>query len=224
MEDRSNSDASATVTNVMPHMPHRGFPHLLALWGDTPLPPPPPHPYLCTPSSPPWVGPVVDATNERGAQIAQWKREGRSLPAHIYSKDSPPPDSPWWSAPIQRLFGEAKADERRVRLTFVFTYHVLHPDRKSRPPAFLHQHSLLLARLGTYSSLVALSAISLTIFNQAACAHAIFFLRTRLQEGVTAATAARAGAIVGARREQAATGACAAAVYSKCEICFLALI
>jgi hypothetical protein len=55
----------------------------------------------------------------------------------------------------------------------------------------------------------------LTIFNWAACAHTIFFLRTHLQKHITAATAARAGAIVGARREEVTAGACAAAVYSK---------
>ncbi|KAJ7686440.1 hypothetical protein B0H14DRAFT_2654289 [Mycena olivaceomarginata] len=193
MEDRS--DVLAMVTNVTRHM-HRGFPHLLALWGATPLPPPPPppHPYFCTPTWLPWAGPVVDTANESSAQIAQWKREGRALPAHIYSEHSSPFDSPWWPAPIQKLFGKARAEEHRVNLAFVLKYHVLHPDRNSQPPAFLHQHSLLLARL--------------------TCTYAIFFLRTRLQEHVTAATAPRAGAILAARREQAAAGARAAAVYT----------
>ncbi|KAJ7794010.1 hypothetical protein B0H14DRAFT_3497460 [Mycena olivaceomarginata] len=138
---------------------HRGFPDLLALWGDTPLPLPPPHPYFCTPTWPPWAGPVVDAANERAA-----------------------------------LFTDAQAEERHAKLGFVLKYHVLHPNRDSQPPEFLRQHSLLLARL--------------------ACAHTIFFLRTHLQKHVTAATAARARAIVGARQEEVTAGARAAAVYT----------
>ncbi|KAJ7851617.1 hypothetical protein B0H14DRAFT_3451196 [Mycena olivaceomarginata] len=173
---------------------HRGFPDLLALWDDTPLPPPPPHSYFCTPTWPPWAGPVVDAANERGAQIAQWKREGRPLPAHVYSEASSPFDSPWWPPPVQRLFGEARAEERRLKLAFVLKYHVLHPDRDSQPPSFLHHRSLLLGSL--------------------ACAQAIFLLRTHLQEGVTAAAAACAGAIAGAAEDHAAASARAAAVYT----------
>jgi hypothetical protein len=63
------------------------------------------------------------------------------------------------------------------------------------------------------------NTIALTGTNwAAACADAIFFLCTRLQEGVTAAAATHAGAIVGARQEEAAAGARSAAVYSKCKI------
>ncbi|KAF7336338.1 hypothetical protein MVEN_02182300 [Mycena venus] len=172
----------------------RGFPRLLALWGDAPLLPPPPHPYLSIPTWPPWAGPIVNADQEAGAEIAQWKHEGRPLPAHIYTEHSSPYDSPWWPRSVQRLFGEAQVEERSLRLAFVLKYHVLHPDRDSQPLAFLHERNLLLARL--------------------TCAHAVFFLRVRLRIGVTTSAAARTGAIVGACAEELAAGTRAAAVYA----------
>jgi hypothetical protein len=49
-----------------------------------------------------------------------------------------------------------------------------------------------------------------------ACAYAVFFFHVRLQEGVTASVAARAGAVVGARAEELAAGNRAAAVYGTC--------
>ncbi|KAJ7694453.1 hypothetical protein B0H14DRAFT_2651016, partial [Mycena olivaceomarginata] len=175
-------DVLRMVTKVTRHAPR--IPDLLALWGGrSPPAPATPPAFLHTNLAP-----------EARAEIAQRKHEGQPLPAHVYTEYSSPYESPWWPQSVQKLFGDAKAEERSLKLAFVLKYHVLHPDRNSEPPAFLHEHNLLLARL--------------------ACTHAVFFLRVSLQQGMTAGAAARAGAVVSTRAEELAAGTRAAAVYA----------
>ncbi|KAJ7701648.1 hypothetical protein B0H14DRAFT_2648359 [Mycena olivaceomarginata] len=168
-----------------------GFPHLRALWGDTPLPPPQRH--LGVPTSPPWAGPVVDAAIAEGERRNKILRTGNSLPAHLYSEDSSPIPAWWWPMNIEHLHREAMDEELylkyKFRLQFPFRPQI-HVDRATQSVEFLHERMLLNARL--------------------AASYAIFFLRTRLKEGITSSAAALAGALAAARAADAAAAAAAA--------------
>ncbi|KAJ7214589.1 hypothetical protein B0H12DRAFT_1242148 [Mycena haematopus] len=154
-----------------------GFPALRELWGDDPLPPPPPgpRPYGAIPTWPPWAGPVVDAAAAEAALVVQRTQEGKSPPAHRFSEYSSPPISPWWPAAIQQLHDDADREARQYKYNFA----VRHPPRHRvvSDPEFRSDRTLLHARL--------------------ACTEAVFLLRTRVQEGMTAAHAAHLGAVTG---------------------------
>ncbi|KAF8121729.1 hypothetical protein K438DRAFT_2004886 [Mycena galopus ATCC 62051] len=151
-----------------------GFPGLRELWGDEPLPPPPPgpHPFGTVPYWPPWAGPPVDAALARGRVMKERAYKGLSLPAHRFSEFSSPPTSPWWSPEILRLRHEAEDEEREIKHSFALRHRPRY--RVLADPEFRADRDLLHALL--------------------ACTHAVFFLRTRLQEGITAADAARIAA------------------------------
>ncbi|KAJ7883494.1 hypothetical protein B0H14DRAFT_2564890 [Mycena olivaceomarginata] len=106
---------------VSGHKPSHG---LRQLWGDKPLPPPPPgpHPLGTVPYWPPWAGPPVDAALARGQFIKERAYEGLSLPAHGFSEFSSPPTSPWWSPEILRLCHEAEDEEREIKHSFALRH------------------------------------------------------------------------------------------------------
>ncbi|KAJ7864013.1 hypothetical protein B0H14DRAFT_3443819 [Mycena olivaceomarginata] len=81
---------------------------------------------LGVPTSPPWVGPVVDAAAAEAERRNNMLRTGNSLPAHLYSEDSSPIPAWWWPVNIKQLHREAMDEE-----------------------TFLHERMLLNARLAT---------------------------------------------------------------------------
>ncbi|KAJ7363728.1 hypothetical protein DFH08DRAFT_798207 [Mycena albidolilacea] len=93
-----------------------GFPHLRMLWGNVPLPPPNSH--FGVPTSPPWVGPVMDAANTEAEQKNWLLHEGRSLPAHDYLEETSPTPSWWWPANIKCLHSEASDKELYLKYQF----------------------------------------------------------------------------------------------------------
>ncbi|KAJ7055520.1 hypothetical protein C8F01DRAFT_1087830 [Mycena amicta] len=104
--------------------------------------------------------------------------EGRPLPAHEYSEDSSPRSSWWWPASIASLYREASDEEAYLKYEFRLQFPfrpVTHPGRVMQSAEFLRQQTLLHAKL--------------------ACSYAVFLLRTRLQEGITASAAASAAAL-----------------------------
>ncbi|KAJ7728454.1 hypothetical protein B0H14DRAFT_2640707 [Mycena olivaceomarginata] len=145
------------------------------------------------PTSPPWAGPVVDAAIAEGERRNKILRTGNSLPAHLYSEDSSPIPAWWWPMNIEHLHREAMDEELylkyKFRLQFPFRPQI-HVDRATQSVEFLHERMLLNARL--------------------AASYAIFFLRTRLKEGITSSAAALAGALAAARTADAAAAAAAA--------------
>ncbi|KAJ7677668.1 hypothetical protein B0H14DRAFT_2655957 [Mycena olivaceomarginata] len=182
-----------------------GFPHLRVLWGDTPLPPPQHH--FGVPTSPPWAGPVVDAATAEAERRNEIMRVGKSLPAHLYSEDSSPTPAWWWPANIKCLHCEASDKELylkyKFRLRFPFRPQ-LHVGRATHSVDYLHERMLLNARLEQKRP-----------HPKSASSYAIFFLRTRLEDGITSSAAAQAGALTAARAADAAAAAAAALEYTQ---------
>ncbi|KAJ6479821.1 hypothetical protein C8R45DRAFT_933609 [Mycena sanguinolenta] len=170
-----------------------GFPQLLELWGDGPLPPLPtgPLPFLGVPTWGPWVGTVVDEAHAKSALIRERLHAGKSLPAHTYTEFSTPPVSPWWPPVIMALHADASQEEQEIKLSFDQKYpyrtrcrHLPSRDALVFPPGFLEDRKLLHHRL--------------------ACTQAIFWIRTRVETGGTASAAALENAMPGARAAAAA--------------------
>lgn len=133
------------------HTAMQGFPHLQALWGDTILPPPPPHPFFCVPFWPPWAGPVVDIQQAEARRLTELRRQGLPLPAHEYGEDSSPDSSLYWPPPIKQLHYEASQEESDLKYSFRLRYPfhpVLHPERAAETPAFLRARRHLHVQLG----------------------------------------------------------------------------
>ncbi|KAF8132654.1 hypothetical protein K438DRAFT_1998517 [Mycena galopus ATCC 62051] len=121
-----------------------GFTALRALWGDGPLPPPPPHSYFCVPDWPPWVGPVVDADRAARAHANELMKAGKPLPAHEYSEHTCPLASCWWPDSIAQLHDEADSESRSLK----YAFQKRHPPRyRVLDAAFLRDRELLTARL-----------------------------------------------------------------------------
>ncbi|KAJ6556067.1 hypothetical protein B0H19DRAFT_1235408 [Mycena capillaripes] len=135
-----------------------------------------------------WWTPAVAAQCQKDAATEKQVRLGNPTAAYEYSEFTTPPESPWWTCAVRSLYREAQAEEQDIKDEFrrkYRTHPIPHPDRAARSPLFMracHRLSIYLA-----------------------CTQAVFWIRTRIQEGTTAADVARAGAL---------TGACAAAAAS----------
>ncbi|KAJ6476010.1 hypothetical protein C8R47DRAFT_1075840 [Mycena vitilis] len=154
--------------------------------------------YLGPPTGLSWCSPSVAAQHAESIAILRLAREGLPLPAHIYSELLPTQFSPWWPASIQRLHTEAETEAgvyRRDFQTVYPTHPALSPDRAHQTAIFIRDTAFLHAVL--------------------ACCHAIFWRRTRIQEGVTAAQAARGGFIAAVATAAAAAAARATTEYTR---------
>ncbi|KAJ7340751.1 hypothetical protein DFH08DRAFT_811939 [Mycena albidolilacea] len=165
---------------------------LRALWGDAlPFPLPVDRTYFGPPRGPPWVGPIIDAMFVESVRKQKLMREGKPLPAREYSKDASPYAPHWWPESVKILHREASREEDRLKDEF----RRLFPCGKSSPRQQAPQYQAWL-----------------TVFLPS-CSYAAFFLRTRLQEGITASAVARAGAIAFYKKIEAEEAAAITAAY-----------
>ncbi|KAJ7804611.1 hypothetical protein B0H13DRAFT_1930685 [Mycena leptocephala] len=157
-----------------------GFPGLRALHPDCP-PPPPNRPLMGLPNYPPWASPILDAANAEAMALHQRLHNGLPPPAHEYSEESSPMPAFSWSPVVKRLQADASYEESRIKLNFFGRYPAFHPDRLVQSSRFIDDTRFL--------------------HGQLACCQAIFFRRCVVEEAVTSAIDAQAGAIVAARNE-----------------------
>ncbi|KAJ7846955.1 hypothetical protein B0H14DRAFT_3454016 [Mycena olivaceomarginata] len=142
------------------------------------------------------VGPIIDAMFVESVREQKLMREGKPLPAREYSEDASPYASHWWPENVNILHREASREEDCLKDDFRRLFPcqpVVHPDREAQAENFRRASRFLNAKL--------------------ACSSAIFFLRTRLQEGITASAAARAGAVAFYQKIEAEKAAAIAAAY-----------
>ncbi|KAF8121843.1 hypothetical protein K438DRAFT_2004839 [Mycena galopus ATCC 62051] len=122
---------------------------LRELWGDEPLPPPPP---VRIRSAPCHTGALGWSSRRRRASQRRVMKEraykGLSLPAHRFSEFSSPPTSPWWSPEILRLRHEAEDEEREIKHSFALRHRPRY--RVLADPEFRADRDLLHALLGRY--------------------------------------------------------------------------
>ncbi|KAJ7811187.1 hypothetical protein B0H13DRAFT_1926880 [Mycena leptocephala] len=157
-----------------------GFPGLRALHPDCP-PPPPNCPLMGLPNYPPWASPTLDATNAEAMALHRRLHNGLPPPAHEYSEESSPMPAFSWSPVVKQLQADASYEESRIKLNFFGRYPAFHPDRLVQSSRFIDDTRFL--------------------HGQLACCQAIFFRRCVVEEAVTSAIDAQAGAIVAARNE-----------------------
>ncbi|KAF8156174.1 hypothetical protein K438DRAFT_1986933 [Mycena galopus ATCC 62051] len=120
---------------------------LRELWGDGPLPPPPlgTCQYIGGPcTSPPFVGPVIDAHLAEAKLIRELLYEGKSPPAHRFTEVSTPPRSPWWPPEIQCLHDKVHAEARELKDVFLRQYP---PRYRVVDTVFLRNRAWLVAHL-----------------------------------------------------------------------------
>ncbi|KAJ6488779.1 hypothetical protein C8R45DRAFT_929487 [Mycena sanguinolenta] len=168
--------------------PRGGFPFLRAIWGDN-FPEPLPNRIkdFGPPQGAPWYGPAIDAFE---ADCDRYQLQY----CEIYSPDF----SHWWPDSIKHLHRQASREEQQLKdhLARLFPYHPdVHPERAARAPKFL--------------------AANIRLNAQLACSQAIFFIRTFVQEQITAGQAARAGKTEFYRQIEAPAAAATAAAYTK---------
>jgi hypothetical protein len=142
-------------------------------------------------------------------------REGKPLPARAYSEDTLPYTSHWWPESVKILHREALREEDCLKNDFRRLFpcqSIVHPDRAAQSDNFRCASRLLNTKLGNLNSCPVRT--SLTHGSLIACSFAIFFLRTRLQQGITVSAAARAGALAFDKKIKADEAAALAAAYS----------
>ncbi|KAJ7328004.1 hypothetical protein DFH08DRAFT_816165 [Mycena albidolilacea] len=106
-------------------------------------------------------------------RIDQLQREGKSPPYQECRENRSPHNSWWWPSAIRQLYRETEAEQRGIDLAF----QKLHPLHSHQPlnSQFLLDQSRLHQRL--------------------ACSEGVFYMRTLVQEGVTAGAASQAGSL-----------------------------
>ncbi|KAK7017233.1 hypothetical protein R3P38DRAFT_3201623 [Favolaschia claudopus] len=143
------------------------------------------------PLGPPWAGPPVDAAMPLWAHLSELREQGLPLPAYVHDSElvsKGPPKSQWWPSSIVKLYDESHDERYYYKYIFRRRYPFLprpHPDRAAETADFQRKQRLL--------------------FGCLAASHGIFLMRTRQQEGITAAAAARKYALIGLPKQEAAT-------------------
>ncbi|KAJ7808111.1 hypothetical protein B0H14DRAFT_2609129 [Mycena olivaceomarginata] len=114
-----------------------------------------------------------DGEITRALRIDQLQREGKSPPYQECRENGSPHNSWWWPSAIRQLYRETEAEQRGIDLAF----QKLHPLHSRQPldSQFLLDQSRLHQRL--------------------ACSEGVFYMRTLVQEGVTAGAASQAGSL-----------------------------